>query len=177
MYKIGKLWVQFVLFMFVTTQALAEMPKELKGFWILETKATERNILTSQKMKQEDAKYLPIILKRMSQYVWEFNDGVITTSRGKKNKTLIVALKENNKKKFVFEGQMDNQTITMTVTFVNDALINIRSSATDDMNYYLWTRGKLDNGMVKDSDSSLTIELMKKSLNNSSARPDTVNGE
>jgi len=177
MYKIGTLWIQFVFLMFVTTQALAEMPKELKGFWILEAQATERNILASPKLTPKDAKYLPTVLKRMSQYVWEFNDGVITSSRGTKNKTLTVVLKENNKKEFVFEGQMDNQTIMMTVTFVNNALINIRSSATDDMYYYLWTRGKLDNGMAKDSDSSLAIELMEKSLNNSSVSSDAANGE
>ena len=176
MSKIAIVLVSFVFLMFVATPAVAEMPKELKGTWILDAQATEHNIRTSSKMKPEDAKYLPTIIKRMSQYGWEFSDGSITSSRGSKKQTLSVVLKESDQKTFVFEGTQNNQIITMTVALISDTVINIRSSATDDMDNYLWMRGNLDTDMEKDNDNSLAIELTEKSLNNSSTKPDAGSG-
>ena len=162
---------------FSTTATLAEMPKDLKGSWVLAAEATEHNIMASPKISPEAMKYLPTIMKRMSQYVWEFDDNVISSSRGAKKETLTVVLKENDKKKYVFEGQLRDQIIMLTVTFVSDTTINIRSSATDDMNYYLWKRGQLDRNTTEDNDRSLAIEIMEKSLNNSTDRPDAGEGE
>lgn len=165
--------VKFVLLMFTATLALAEMPGELKGTWILDVKATEHNMKDSPEMKPEDEKYIPTILKRMSQYQWKFEEGVIESSRGSKKQELSVTLQESDKNNAVFKGKLNNQTIIMTVVFVSDRVINIRSSATDDLNHYLWTRGSLDSG-AQSNDGSLAIELMEKSLSNSAGKPGSV---
>lgn len=176
----SRIWIvmgALMILAFSTTATLAEMPEELKGTWILDAQATEHYIMTSPKWKPETAKYLPTIMERMSYYVFEFDEGVIIASRRAKKETLPVALKENDKKKYVFKGEIRNQTITMTVTFVNDTTINIRSSATDDMDYYLWKRGRLDKNRISKDDRSQPIELMKKALNNSSIKSDEADNE
>lgn len=165
--------VKFVLLMFTATLVLAEMPRELKGTWILDVEATELNMKASPEMKPEDEKYIPTILKRMSQYQWNFDEGVIESSRGSKKQALSVSLEESDKNKVVFKGRLNDQAIIMTVVFVSDKVINILSSATDDLNYYLWTRGSLDSG-AQNNDGSLAIELMEKSLNNSTGKPESM---
>lgn len=143
------------------------MPKILKGTWIVDATATEANMKTSPKWKAEGSKYLPTIMKRMSQVMYAFDDDTITvTMRGKKQ-PLKVALKHSEKKRYLFEGNVGGRVITLTVTITGEGNLNIRSSATDDMDYYLWKHGRPDKKTGFD-DKTLARELMKKSLVNSS---------
>ena len=130
-----------------TVDALsAEMPKDLKGFWILDAKATAAYMQTSPKWKAEDAKYLPRIIQRMSQATYLFEDGKITVSTRGRQQPLDVVLKTSEKPRYVFEGNVGDQALTLPVSITEAGNLNIRSSATDDMDYYLWKRGKLAAG-------------------------------
>ena len=159
-----------------TTTALAEMPKILQGTWIIDAKATETHMKTSPKWKAEDANYLPTIMKRMSQVVYEFDDDAITVSMRGKKRPLQVVLKQSEKKMYTFDGNVGDRVITLTVSITDKGNLNIRSSATDDMDYYLWKRG-LPDKEAKVDDKKLAIELMKKALENSSNKPDADDGK
>lgn len=145
------------------TGAMAEMPVRLKGTWILDAEATAALMKTSPKWKAEDEKYLPTILKRMSLMLYEFEDHAISVSMRGKKQVLAVVLQESSAKKHVFKGTVEGETVAMTVSFVGDATIKIRSSSTDDMDYYLWKRGRLTGAADADGKSD-AIEIMKKSL-------------
>ncbi len=176
MSNIEKVLVGLAMMSISITGAWAEMPKELKGSWILHASATETHMKTSPKWKAEHAKYLPTVMKRMSKVLFEFGDNAIVASTGSKQQTLPVMLKESSRTKYVFEGRVREKSVTMTVSFVDDRTINIRSSATDDMDYYLWKRGSLTNKAAAD-DKSLAMELMKKSLEEFSDKTDAGDGE
>ena len=143
------------------TTAWAEMPNELKGSWILDAPATEEHLKTSPQWKAEDAKFLPTILKRMSQFLFGFEeDAIVSTMRGRQQ-VIPVELKEKSGHTYVFEGKVRDQTITLTVSFVDDRTISIRSSASDDMDYFLWKRGQLAEE-AGPSDASLATEILEK---------------
>ncbi|MBW2664449.1 MAG: hypothetical protein JRD93_21350 [Deltaproteobacteria bacterium] len=176
MKRIEHVLMALVIVVISATPVLAEMPKSLQGTWIIDAEATETYIKTSPKWKAEDAKYLPTIMKRMSQVVYEFDDDSITVSMRGKKQPLQVALKQSEKKSYIFEGNVGDKVFTLTVSITDEGNLNIRSSATDDMDYYLWKRGQPDNKAEVD-DKKLAIELMKKSLENSSNKSDAGDGK
>lgn len=152
MSRIG-IFLGVTILLIFATKVLAEMPGELKGTWVLHAEATETYMKTSPKWKEEDKKYLPTIMKRMSQVQYEFEGSAIIVSMRGKQQTVSVVLKKNNRKEYMFEGTIQGKAVTMTVSFVDDGIIRIRSSATDDMDYYLWKRGRLTDKSGTDDES------------------------
>jgi len=165
--NLGRVLVSMIIVATSATVASAEMPKELKGSWILDAQATQKYVKTSPKWKAEDEKHLPMIIKRMSQMQYKFTDDAIVMSMRGREQVIPVSLKKSDAKKYVFDGKLRGQDVTMTVFFMDDATINIRSSATDDMDYYLWKRGSLAS-KEGPSDKSLATEMMQKALENTS---------
>lgn len=151
-----------------TTTTQAEMPEALKGSWIFDADATEAYMQTSPNWKAEDEKYLPTILKRMSQAAYEFTDDAFIVSMRGKTQALNVTLTHSEKKIYIFEGTLADQNITLTASINDGGGLNVRSSATDDMEYYLWKRG-LPQSADAVSDEKLALELLKKSTENTPA--------
>lgn len=155
--------VVFSVVMCVVMGVFAEMPDELKGSWVIDEAATTEFMKTSPEWKTDNAKFIPSILKRMSQVVYLFEGDTICVSMRGKTQTLPVTLKETRAEKYLFETQVRNETVTMTVSFVDADTINIRSSSSDDMLYYLWTRGTPTSDAVP-SDSALAIDVMTQAI-------------
>jgi hypothetical protein len=152
-----------------TTSALAEMPKALKGSWILDAEATEANFKASPEYDEEAAKFLPMIFKQMSKAVFEFDDGVIAlTERGKKQ-PIPITLKENDGKKFIFEAKLGKDVLTFTITLNDKGNISIVNSKSDNMDLYLWKRGVPDK-KAKVTDAELGAEIAEKVVNDPSAK-------
>lgn len=144
-----------------------EMPKELAGTWILDAKATESFIQTSPKWKPGDEKYLPMIMKRMSQVLYTFkNDSIIAAMRGKEQALPISSVKRDGKN-YVFEGTAKGKPVTLTIIPKKGGMINIRSSAHNDMDYYVWKRGTLPKEKGP-SDEALVIDAVKEGMKESS---------
>jgi hypothetical protein len=123
------------------TTVPAEMPEAIKGTWVIDAEASEAQMKTSPKWKAEDAQYLPRIMERMALVRYLFEGDTITVSMRGKEQPMPVTLKTSNEKKWIFEGQAGEQTVTLTVSLNDQGCMNIKSSATDDMDYYLWKRG------------------------------------
>ena len=158
-----KLSVSLFLLISMLTTSMAEMPDTLKGSWILNADATSLYIKTSPKWDASGEKYLPTILKRMSQMAYVFNDKAIVVSMRGREQALPVTLSSSEDKTYVFDGELRGKSVTMTVSFIDETTINIRSSATDDMDYYLWSRGEVP-GEDGPSDEELATEVMKKAM-------------
>lgn len=143
--------------------ASADMPSALRGTWILDAEATVKNLKTSPKWKAEDEKYLPSILKRMSQIEHGFTHDEVTVSFRNKKQSIQVDAVKKDENKYLLSAKAGEHEITLTVTLKSGNRINIQSSATDDMDYYLWKRGALskDKGV---SDQKIVTEILKKSL-------------
>lgn len=121
----------------------AQMPDTLEGSWILDVEATQAYVKSSPKWKEADAKHLPMVLKRMSQVSYVFEGDAITISARGSAQKLPVTRKSSKAPAYVFEGEKGDDSVRLTVTISEEGNMNIRSSKTDDMDYYLWKRGNL----------------------------------
>ena len=119
------------------------MPDALEGSWVLNAEATQAYVKSSPKWNEGDEKHLPMVLKRMSEVAYVFEGDAITISARGSAQMLPVALKSSEANEYVFEGEKGDDSVTLTVTISEEGNMNIRSSKTDDMDYYLWKRGSL----------------------------------
>lgn len=120
----------------------AEMPEELKGTWVLNQEATQEYVKQSPKWKAGDEKTLPLMLKAMSRIRYIFSEKSVTVVIGERKQELPVTLKEHKDGKWVFTGAVEGKQFTLTVTLDKKGNLNFRSSASDDMDYYLWQKAK-----------------------------------
>jgi len=145
MRKVRRALAGLIIVAISATAASAEMPKALKGTWILDAQATEKYIKAQPDWDAEHAGILKEQLYQMREMMFEFTDDAFVASRlGLKEKERVsVTLKESNSKKFVFEAKMSGKAGALTVTFVTDTAITVEQSGDDSMRYYLWKRGSL----------------------------------
>lgn len=120
--------------------ALATIPEVLIGGWMIDAVATAENLKNSPKWDEKNAKVMPIILNRMSSVVCTFDAGTMTVSDGEKKDTLTVELQNSEARLYVLAGKSGDDEVTIRATFTEEGLLNIRSSTTDDMDYFLWKR-------------------------------------
>ena len=137
-----KIYTMAGLILLTGSTAFADMPEALKGDWVIDAPASEVHMQTSPKWKPEDAQYLPMIMNRMAQVRYAFAGDTITVSMRGKQQPLPVTLAKSEDKRWIFEGLAGEQTVTLTVSLNEAGNMNIRSSATDDMDYYLWKRAE-----------------------------------
>lgn len=148
----------------LVTAAVAELPAKIAGSWVLDAEATTKFFPTSPKWKESDARFLPEIIKSMASMKYSFSEGKMTLERKGKLHSVDATLLEQKGDTFIFELQPSpNYSFKMTCTVNEKGLLNIRSSNTDDLDYYLWKRGDLDT-QEKVSDAKLATEVMKKAI-------------
>ena len=116
------------------------MPENLKGTWKLNATATEAAMRTSPKWDADAEKYWPRILKRMSQVRYILEDGKIIAAMGEKKKEVPVTVKSQDGDVTVFDATAGDKPFTMTATLDKDGNLNLKSSATDDMDFYWWEK-------------------------------------
>lgn len=152
-----------IAFASLVTSALADLPAQIAGSWVLDADATETFIKTSPKWDAEGAKYLPTILKRMSMVEYTFKEGSITaTMRGKEQK-IDATLVKTEGNTHIFEVKAGEKTITITCLVNEKGQLNMRASNSDDGDYYLWKRGTTDAANDV-SDHALNTKIIEKAL-------------
>jgi hypothetical protein len=156
---ITKSWL-VLLSLITISSALAEMPAQIKGSWVIDAEGSEAFMKTSPKWDAAGAKFLPTILKRMAQVTYAFEgDNFVVAMRGKEHK-LPVTLVKSEGNTHIFEAKRGEKVMTITVTLNDKDQLNVRSSGSDDMDYYLWKRGEMAKAGA--SDEKLAVELLKK---------------
>jgi len=158
-------FITVVIIVIYNITALAAMPKILQGTWVVDSKASEAFMKSSPTWKASDEKFLSTVMKRMSLYMYTFDGDTISVSVRNKKQTLKVVLIKGNTKKYLFDVFLDGKVINITVDIRDNGIISIQSSSSDDMKYYLWKRGIVNND-TKIRDQKLSIEILKKTLNN-----------
>jgi len=154
----------FVLaFTTMLTTAFAELPAELAGSWVLDSEASEKFVKTSPKWDAEGAKFLPTILKRMAMVQYTFEEGSISVSMRGKAQKIPASLVKSEGQVHTFEAKAGDKTFTITATINEKGQLNMRSSSTDDGDYYLWKRGTTAPS-ADVSDKALNAEILKKAL-------------
>jgi hypothetical protein len=144
--------------MALSATALAEVPKELKGTWVIDLVPSIQYMQTSPRWTDQTATHLPPILQRMSQVMCEFTDDSLVLFKGEKKKTLPISLKSTQSNVTIFERHVGGQLHTLTVSITNGTNINFKSSTNTDLDFYVWKRGRVTKEVAA-SDVALALEL------------------
>lgn len=154
----------------LSATAWAEVPKELKGTWVVDLVPSIQYMQTSPKWTDQTATHLPPILQRMSQAMYEFTDDYLVVSIGGKKKKLPVSLISTQSNVTVFERTVGGQLHTLTVSMMNGSNINVKSSFNHDLDFYLWKRGRVTT-QVEPSVIAHALQLVLTSHENTVANP------
>jgi hypothetical protein len=119
--------------------ARAEIPEILKGTWILNAEATEAHMKSLPQWKEQDAKYLPMVLKHMSAYEQSFTDTELVLSiNGQEKMKGPLSFEQKEGDNYILSTKLNGKDVILTVNQTNDGNLIIKSSATNDMDHYLW---------------------------------------
>jgi hypothetical protein len=141
----------------------AEMPEALSGTWVIDSEGTTEFMKTSPKYDEKAAKYLPKIITRMSKVTYTFENDQIVAKMGDKEKALDVTHLKSEGNTHTFESTIGDKTMTITATINDKGQLNIKNSASNDGDYFLWKKGELDSSK-KPSDEQLAIEILKEEV-------------
>jgi len=117
----------------------------LVGKWVVDLPATKEEMKKSPKWQQasEEEKELP---KAVEEFIKQMK--MVATAealefyRGERKNEVPYQVKSVEGNVVVAEMDARGQKVTLTFTFQSDDRMMYKSSATDDMDYYVWTRLK-----------------------------------
>ncbi len=139
--KVFYLCLVFVMFGSLNVQA--QLHDDVVGVWQLDREETESNIRQSPKWDEEIERVLPMILTKMEAINYNFTGAVLTVVQGERKQVFdYIVSSDAGANPVVLEMLVDGQTVNLEITFISDNQINIKSSETDDMDYYIWKRVK-----------------------------------
>lgn len=115
--------------------------QELYGTWVIDIPRTLANAKTSPKYTEQDAARLPGQLKLLRNLMKiEITAKSVVTFRGDRSQSLAYHVESSANNQVVLTGSARGQAVTLTFTLMDGDVINMRSSATDDMDYFIWAR-------------------------------------
>lgn len=161
----------FAIGLLSSLRAAGEMPAAIEGSWVLDAEATKAKLRATPDWKAEDEKFLPTVLKRMSQVSYAFKKGEVVASRRGKQRSIPIDSVKSDDGRYLLTGKVGDQELTFTVTLVDEETLNIRLSLTNDMDHFLWQRGTLEAVNGPDDDA-LAIEAAAKALEEDTDRRD-----
>lgn len=117
----------------------------LLGKWVVDLPATKEEMKKSPKWQQasEEEKEIPKAIEdRIKQMGMGATAEVLEFYRGERKTEVPYQVKSVEGNVLVAEMDAGGQKVTLTFTFQGDDRMMYKSSGTDDMDYYVWTRLK-----------------------------------
>ena len=152
-------WSFSLLLLIISSFSISDVPDSLAGVWVLDKEKTEAHVRASPKWSKEAEKYLPVIFRRMGQGFFLFEPGVLYYQNKVKQQSFDIKLIEQSENRFVFSILPDEKN-QLTFVLKAEGRLQIQSSSSDDMDYYVWKRGPIPEV----EDRSEAIELIKAML-------------
>ena len=147
------------LLLVVSSYSVGDVPTALAGVWILDREKTEVHVRESPKWSVDAEKYLPVIFRRMGQGFFLFEPGVLHYQNKVKQQSFDIKLIEQSETRFVY-SILPEEKAQLTFTLNVEGNLQIQSSSSNDMDYYVWKRGPIPEV----DDRSEAIELIKAML-------------
>ena len=132
-------------FLFTTTcliasSVFAETPKEIKGTWFVDKVLTEEALMNKPGITEQDKKHIPNILKHMQKSSFEFTDDQLIITMGSRTKSSKIQYQNKESDIYTFSAFMRGKEGTVKVTINSNDKLNMKSSASDNMDEYLFKR-------------------------------------
>jgi len=124
----------------ITSSIYAETPKEIKGTWFIDRELTEQALMNKPGVTEQDKKNIPNILRHMLKSSFEFTDDKLITSMGSMTKSSKILYQNKENDIYHFSTLMRGKEATLKISLNSDGKLNIKSSASDNMDDYLLKR-------------------------------------
>ena len=112
-----------------------------QGDWGVDFDRTMEEGKKSPKYKEEDAEKVgEVIRKFMERMSLKVTDKELVYKMGDKEKAFPWVLKSADEKSVTVEVENGQEKADMTFSLVGEKLLNIRNSASDDMDFYIWKK-------------------------------------
>jgi hypothetical protein len=162
----------FFAALFTAVSLCAEMPQKVQGVWIVDAEASSKNLRTSPKWDESSEKSLPMLMKMISKMALVFDAESMKLLMPKREMKLPMKLKSSEESQFVFDASAQGKTFQVTISLRTDGVMNMKSTGSDDMDYFLWK--KVDKAPdLNISDSALAMEMIATAMSADKKQEDT----
>jgi len=135
--------------------------KKFMGMWKVNYEKTLLEVKKSPKYKAKDeARMKHAIKKMLKRMTLTIKENELIFDMGKRKQILKSIKREYRNNNLIMFFEMGKKKIKFQVTFslVEKKFLNFKSTASDDMNFYIWEKGKGNSNI---SDSEILIEAIK----------------
>ncbi|MBN1326891.1 MAG: hypothetical protein JW996_02965 [Candidatus Cloacimonetes bacterium] len=135
-----------IVFVLIFSGCSQKSSDQLVGSWVINNEKTVAEIAASdswQNLSQEEKDLLPEVISEMAgDLKISFTQDELTTYIGSKTITVTYEVIDKSEKSRILQVKIDGQIVKLTITFLENGLMNFKSDATDDMDYYIWEKEK-----------------------------------
>ncbi|MCA9403244.1 MAG: hypothetical protein KC897_05630 [Candidatus Omnitrophica bacterium] len=125
----------------VNAYAQPDTSERLKGTWVIDYNGTLEYAQTSPKYTPKEAAVLPGQLKLLRGLMKiQVTDTQVITHRGDRKQVVAYTTADADADRVILKTEARGQQVTLTFTFLPGGGMNMRSSATDDMDYFVWRK-------------------------------------
>ncbi len=113
------------------------------GEWSVNIERTLEEVKKSPKYNPEDAANMSEMLKKViSMMRIEVKDRELISSRGNRRTVLPYTLKSSGDDTVTLSVLASGKEVEIKLSLIDGKYMNLKSSATDDMDYYIWERSQ-----------------------------------
>lgn len=113
------------------------------GLWRVDFERTMEEAKKSPKYSAKDAERLPTIIKKMMEMMAiKLADGSMSYARGSRETTLPYKVKTASGNSATVAFTHGDKTFDVRFTLIDGNYMNFKSTASDDMDYYIWKRSE-----------------------------------
>lgn len=124
---------------FLIGHAAALDLSKIAGLWEVEFDRTMEEAKKSPKYKPEDAANMPAMIKgMMTRMKVKFSDKEVTFVQGGKEMSMPFTVQSGTDTTAVLAVKQGGKEQTLTVTLVDGKFLKVKSSGTDDLDYFIW---------------------------------------
>ena len=162
-----KLIVGIVLAVFWVPGALSEGMDigEFVGHWEVDFDRTMEEVKKSPEYNPEDAEKLPKIVKRMMQRMKiRIEPDNVVYWMGKRQEAFPFTVTAASDTTVTANTEQHGKTATFVLTLVEGRYMNLKSSTSDDLDYYIWKPATEAGNAGTMSDAEVVVETLKEGL-------------
>lgn len=108
------------------------------GDWVVDY---DRTLEAGKKSPKYDAERMPAMIKSMMEKMKiRMTENEMIYLRGKKELKIPFTVKSSDEKTLTVSVTQGNEQVTIVFTLIDGACMNFKSSGSDDMDFFIWTK-------------------------------------
>lgn len=124
---------------YLASHAAALDASKFAGLWEVDFDRTMEELKKSPKYKPEDIEKMPAMIKgMMARMKVKFSEKEFAFVQGGKEMSLPYTVQSETANSTVLAVRADGKDQTLTVTLVDGKFLNVKSSGSNDLDYYIW---------------------------------------